>query len=48
VVCYRWNRHYPADQYFDIDLSAMGFALSESEDFPGKSHEKITREVYVK
>ena len=48
VVCYRWNRHYPADQYFDIDLSAMGFALWEREDFPGSSHETITREVYVK
>ena len=48
VVCYRWNRHYPADQYFDIDLSAMGFALWERKDFPGSSHETITREVYVK
>jgi len=48
VVCYRWNRRYPADLYFDIDLSAMGFVLSETVDFPGKSHETITREVYVK
>ena len=48
VVCYRWNRHYPADQFFDVDLTAMGFVLSETVDFPGKSHETITREVYVK
>ena len=48
VVCYRWNRHYPADLYFDIDLTAMGFTLAETVDFPGKSHENITREVYVK
>lgn len=48
VVCYRWNRHYPADLYFDIDLTAMGYTLSETLDFPGKSHENITREVYVK
>ena len=48
VVCYRWNRHYPADQYFDVDLTAMGFVLQETVDFPGKSHENITREVYVK
>lgn len=48
VVLYRWNRHYPADQYFDIDLGAMGFVLSETADFPGTSHDTITREVYVK
>lgn len=48
VVVYRWNRHYPADQFFDIDLTALGFSLSETMDFPGKSHETITREVYVK
>ena len=48
VVLYRWNRHYPADLYFDIDLTAMGFVLQETMDFPGKSHENITREVYVK
>ena len=48
VVLYRWNRHYPADRYFDIDLSAMGFVLSETVDFPGRSHETITREVYRK
>ena len=48
VVIYRWNRHYPGDQYFDVDLSALGFALAETTEFPGSSHEKITREVYVK
>ena len=48
VVLYRWNRHYPGDLYFDADLTAMGFVLQETVDFPGKSHENITREVYVK
>lgn len=48
VVCYRWNRHYPADRFFDIDLASLGFVLSETVDFPGRSHETITREVYVK
>lgn len=48
VVLYRWNRHYPADQFFDIDLNALGFSLVETVDFPGNSHENITREVYVK
>jgi len=48
VVLYRWNRRYPADMYFDIDLEAMGFHCVETAEFPGTSHEKITREVYVR
>lgn len=48
VVCYRWNRHYPGDLFFDMDLKEKGFFLYEIMDFPGKSHETITREVYVK
>lgn len=48
IVIYRWNRHYPADVKWEPDLAAMGFALAETGEFPGKSHEKITREVYVR
>ena len=48
VVIYRWNRHYPADVRWNPDLEARGFVLGETVEFPGKSHEKITREVYVK
>jgi len=48
VVIYRWNRHYPADVRWEPDLEARGFALKETVEFPGSSHEKITREVYVK
>ena len=48
VVLYRWNRLYPADRWFDIDLNAMGFTLAETLDFAGTSHPIITREVYVK
>lgn len=44
VVLYRWNRAYPADVRFDLDLS--GFQLAERTEFPGNSHEKITREIY--
>ena len=44
LVVYRWNRHYPADVTWDP--AAMGFVLTETVDFPGTSHEKITREVY--
>ncbi len=48
LVLYRWNRHYPADVCWDIDLAAAGFRLTQTRDFPGKSHETITREVYVR
>ena len=46
IVIYRWNRHYPADIRWEPGLNAGGFALQETRDFPGTSHEKITREVY--
>ena len=48
AVIYRWNRHYPADVQWEPDLIPRGFRLEETSEFPGKSHEKITREVYVK
>ena len=46
LVLYRWNRTYPSDKTFDLDLSH--FTLISSENFVGYSHEKITKEVYVK
>ena len=46
VIIFRWNRHYPSDKKFPVDLLEDGFALTETFDFSGKSHEKITMEVY--
>ena len=46
LVIYRWNRHYPSDVRWEPELAAMGFSLKETGEFPGTSHEKITREVY--
>ena len=46
IVIYRWNRHYPSDLRWEPDLTALGFSLKETGEFPGTSHEKITREVY--
>lgn len=46
LVIYRWNRHYPADVRFDADLS--GFTPESTSQFPGKSHDIITKEVYVR
>ena len=45
IVIYRWNRHYPADKYFDLSLE--GYSLAETTEFAGSSHEKITKEVYT-
>ncbi len=44
IILFKWNRVYPADLHFDIDLS--GWILSQSKDFVGNSHELITMEVY--
>lgn len=41
-----WNRHYPADVYFTFNLEQEGFTLSETEEFEGSSHEKITLNIY--
>ncbi len=46
IILFKWNRKYPGDFHFDIDLSGKGWKLTSSEDFPGFSHEKITMEVY--
>ena len=48
LLVFKWNRIYPSDTHFDIDLSCGSWRLIESSDFPGYSHEKITLEVYVK
>ncbi len=48
LVIYRWNRDYPSDTRLDVQPEEYGLHLAESFDFAGSSHEKITREVYVK
>ena len=46
IVLGKWNRHYPADKFFDTDLKAFGFKKVNTEDIAGTSHEKITIETY--
>ena len=48
VVMFHWNRDYPADQYFALDLKSNGFKREKKEDFIGSSHKKITVEIYKK
>ena len=46
IVLCKWNRHYPSDKGFDIDLKSLGFKKVGSEDIKGSSHDKITIERY--
>ena len=46
IIVYKWNRKYPSDVKFDVPLNEWG--MEEQTDFVGKSHEKITREIYVR
>ncbi len=48
LVIYRWNRHYPADLWWDVDPVRMGMRLCETVEFEGTSHEKITKEIWKK
>lgn len=44
LIVLRWNRVYPADLRLDLPLAS--WRRTQTEDFPGSSHEKITMEVY--
>lgn len=46
VVIYYWNKVYPYDVVMDLDMDQ--YMLKDSREFKGYSHEKITKETYVK
>ena len=46
LILYCWNRDYPADVRLDWDLTA--FRIAEAREFPGRSHPRITRTIYVR
>lgn len=48
LILYKWNRKYPADFYFDINIADGSWQLTSVEEFPGSSHDKISKEVYIK
>ena len=45
LIVYRFDRVYPADVRLEIP---QDLTLTESAEFSGYAHEKITREVYTK
>ena len=44
IYIFNWNRDYPADKYFEIDLS--NYKKESKEEFVGNSHKKITLTVF--
>lgn len=46
IIAYSWNRIYPSDLHFDINLNNDLWELISEEDFKGSSHEKITKRIY--
>ena len=46
VLVFHWNRRYPADIHFTLDLKAAGLKKRTKEEFAGLSHEKITLMKY--
>lgn len=45
ILCH-WNRLYPSDFKFDLDVNKEPFTLVETIEFEGSSHDDITMEVY--
>lgn len=46
LILYKWNRVYPSDLKFDIDLRSESWQMASTVDFVGSSHDKITKEVW--
>lgn len=46
LVIFKWNRVYPSDKKLDIDFSSR--KLTNSFEFKGNSHDKITCEIWCK
>ena len=48
LIIYRWNRTYPYDTCFDLLPLSDSWKLDGSFELAGYSHEKITKEIYLK
>jgi hypothetical protein len=46
IYLYAWNRDYPHDVSFDIDLG--NWTLLRSIDFKGNSHDNVTEKIFVR
>lgn len=48
IIIYHWNRQYPADFYFDIDVEESDWEVISQKELVGTSHENIQKEIYIK
>lgn len=48
IILFKWNRTYPADTWLDVRPGGEGWQLAAVEEFKGNSHEKITKEEWVR
>lgn len=46
AVMYQWNRRYPADVYFPLNLADGSWERLEEAEFKGSSHDRITKTVF--
>ena len=46
LIVYRWNRTYPSDCRFPLDVFSARMRIASRGEFPGNSHDRITWEVY--
>ena len=48
IILFKWNRSYPGDFFFPMELLSSDWIMTKTEEFVGHSHEKITKEEYVR
>lgn len=48
LIVFRWNRRYPSDMKFPMHLFEDAWQKADITEFPGKSHDIITQEVYLR
>lgn len=46
VWLYHWNRSYPGDNFFPLDLTTSPWRKVSEVEFAGYSHPSITEEIY--
>ena len=48
LIVYYWNRGYPHDPSPVVIPEEHGFKPAAELEFPGKSHDRITKRIYIK
>ena len=48
LYVFRWNRRYPSDLQLGFNPLEHNMILTKIDEFQGRSHEKITLEVWAK